>query len=68
MQHGKGHGSECSSLGNRPTCQLCGKYGHDVVDCWHKFDEHFTHTPTQFEALEFSDASTDKLKASTSNP
>ena len=27
--------------GNRPTCQLCGKYGHAVIDCWHKYDENF---------------------------
>jgi len=30
-----------SSTGNRPTCQLCGKYGHTVIDCWHRFDETF---------------------------
>ena len=25
----------------RPTCQLCKKKGHEVVDCWHRFEEDF---------------------------
>ncbi|MCI11172.1 retrotransposon protein putative Ty1-copia subclass, partial [Trifolium medium] len=30
-----------NSTGTRPTCQLCNKYGHQVFDCWHRFDENF---------------------------
>ncbi|WVZ51499.1 LOW QUALITY PROTEIN: hypothetical protein U9M48_002643 [Paspalum notatum var. saurae] len=26
----------------RPKCQLCGKRGHTVINCWHRFDEDFT--------------------------
>lgn len=26
---------------SRPKCQLCGKRGHLVMKCWHRFDENF---------------------------
>ncbi|WJX88788.1 hypothetical protein P8452_70836 [Trifolium repens] len=38
---GKGRGQGNNS-GNRHTCQLCHKYGHEVVNCWYRFDENFT--------------------------
>ena len=25
----------------RPTCQICGKYGHPAYKCYRRFDEHF---------------------------
>ena len=25
----------------RPRCQLCKKPGHEVIDCWHRYDEDF---------------------------
>ncbi|XBJ16758.1 hypothetical protein VPH35_008318 [Triticum aestivum] len=25
----------------RPRCQLCKKSGHEVIDCWHRYDEDF---------------------------
>lgn len=53
---GRGH----LSLGNRPTCQLCGKYSHVVVECWHRFDETITSPRTQSIMVEFPSASTDK--------
>lgn len=31
--HGRPRGTSNTSTGNRPTCQLCGKYGHFVMDC-----------------------------------
>lgn len=34
-----------STFGNRPTCQLCLKYGHSVIDPSHRYDESFK--PTQ---------------------
>lgn len=35
-------------LNQRPICQLCGKYGHVVAKCWHRFDNNFhpTESPT----------------------
>ncbi|XP_072084710.1 uncharacterized protein [Arachis hypogaea] len=27
--------------GNRPQCQLCGKIGHTVIQCYHCFDQDF---------------------------
>uniref|UniRef100_A0A8R7TNZ4 Integrase catalytic domain-containing protein n=1 Tax=Triticum urartu TaxID=4572 RepID=A0A8R7TNZ4_TRIUA len=27
--------------GPRPRCQLCKKAGHEVLDCWHRYDENF---------------------------
>lgn len=26
---------------NRLQCQLCDKYGHTAVQCWHRFDENY---------------------------
>jgi hypothetical protein len=26
---------------NRPKCQLCGRKGHIVLECWHRFDESY---------------------------
>jgi histone deacetylase 1/2 len=41
-RNGRGRGrNQAGSTGNRPTCQLCNKYGHHVFDCWHRFDENF---------------------------
>lgn len=68
MHGGRGCGRGHSSFGNKPTCQLCGKYGHVVVDCWHRFDEHFTHTQAYAKASEFSYAPIDKPEASTFDP
>jgi histone deacetylase 1/2 len=48
--HGRGGGnrgrggrppSNGGGRGNRPTCQLCGKVGHMVADCWYRYDEDF---------------------------
>lgn len=43
--HGKGYGRQYFATGDRPTCQLCNKYGQFVLECWHRFDENFE--PTQ---------------------
>lgn len=42
MSHGRGCGRGRTMPGTRPTYQLCGKYGHVVMDCWHRFDGSFT--------------------------
>ncbi|CAI8585704.1 unnamed protein product [Vicia faba] len=41
LNRGYGHGRGRSTSGNRPTCKLCGKYGHFVPTCWNRFDENF---------------------------
>ncbi|MED6187186.1 hypothetical protein PIB30_074084 [Stylosanthes scabra] len=36
--------------GNRPECQLCGRFGHVVQTCDHRFDPHYqspTHATQQ---------------------
>ncbi|KAL6629459.1 hypothetical protein ACP70R_029224 [Stipagrostis hirtigluma subsp. patula] len=50
---GRGNGNNFGGRGNfnkggsnnnkqqRPTCQLCHKTGHTVIDCWYRFDEDF---------------------------
>ncbi|KAM6550257.1 hypothetical protein CsatB_000065 [Cannabis sativa] len=38
---GRGRGS------NRPICQLCGRTGHTVVKCFHRFDINFTGPPAE---------------------
>lgn len=46
---GRGHnrGGRSSWTSNRPQCQLCGKLGHVVAQCWHRFDESFTSYSSQ---------------------
>lgn len=39
--HGCGRGRGRYTIGNWPTCQPCGKYGHLVITCWHCFNETF---------------------------
>lgn len=40
---GRGGGRDASGAqgGNRPVCQLCGKIGHTVSICWHRYDPDF---------------------------
>ena len=35
------HASSGPSSSNRVRCQLCKKPGHEVMDCWHRYDEDF---------------------------
>ncbi|XP_010497180.1 PREDICTED: uncharacterized protein LOC109124940 [Camelina sativa] len=34
-------GSSGSSVAEKPTCQICGKKGHQALDCWHKYDDNY---------------------------
>lgn len=38
---GKGYGRQTHTTQNRPTYQLCNKYGNFVLECQHMFDENF---------------------------
>lgn len=42
MYRGHGSGRECLSPRTRPTYQICGKFGHTLINCWHRFDESLT--------------------------
>uniref|UniRef100_A0A803Q3J9 Integrase catalytic domain-containing protein n=1 Tax=Cannabis sativa TaxID=3483 RepID=A0A803Q3J9_CANSA len=43
---GRGQSTNRGGRGNRPTCQLCGRPGHTVQKCYHRFDITFTGTQT----------------------
>uniref|UniRef100_A0A2N9G3J2 CCHC-type domain-containing protein n=1 Tax=Fagus sylvatica TaxID=28930 RepID=A0A2N9G3J2_FAGSY len=39
---GRGRGRGSFTNGSRPTCQVCGKYGHMALNCYHRFDNSYT--------------------------
>lgn len=51
----RGRGRACTT-GPRPMCQLCGRYGHAVLDCWFRFDESFVPPPTTSQPSNTSSA------------
>lgn len=68
--HGRGRmtcGRGRSSSSDTHTSQLCRKYGHVVVECWHMIDETFTPRCAHPNLTEFPGTSTDKHEASSSN-
>ena len=38
--HPRGRGS--SQNNSRPTCQVCGKFGHMALNCYHRFDNSYS--------------------------
>ena len=38
---GRRGGRSWNNSGSRPQCQLCGKIGHTVWQCYHRFDQNF---------------------------
>lgn len=42
-KRGRGHDFGCgsSSSGGKLTCQVCGKYGHNALRCYHRFDHNY---------------------------
>ena len=34
-------GNSSSGSNSRPTCQICGKYGHSVARCYNRFDQNY---------------------------
>ncbi|XP_010480865.1 PREDICTED: uncharacterized protein LOC104759657 [Camelina sativa] len=60
QQHGRGsqgqdnHNKTSGSA--RPTCQICGKYGHSVYDCYNSFNEDYVQQQTTaLAAMRISD-------------
>lgn len=43
---------------NRPTCQICGRFGHTALKCWNHFDNAYQSTdiPKALAAIQMSDA------------
>ncbi|KAL6314221.1 hypothetical protein AAG906_011972 [Vitis piasezkii] len=41
------HANRNSASQNRPQCQLCGKFGHVVARCYHRFDINFQGSPSK---------------------
>ncbi|VFQ79658.1 unnamed protein product, partial [Cuscuta campestris] len=39
------------------TCQLCGKPGHAVWNCWHRYDESYASPPQAFYANQSAESS-----------
>ncbi|TXG52621.1 hypothetical protein EZV62_021790 [Acer yangbiense] len=45
---GRGHGNGGRGWSNnKPQCQLCGKFGHIVQKCYHRFDPFYTGFPSE---------------------
>ncbi|XP_010466315.1 PREDICTED: uncharacterized protein LOC104746514 [Camelina sativa] len=40
-----------SSSGERSTCQICGKQGHQALDCWHRYDDNYQQQEAVASAL-----------------
>ncbi|XP_010475978.1 PREDICTED: uncharacterized protein LOC104755317 [Camelina sativa] len=43
--------------GARPTCQICGKYGHSAFDCYNRYNEEYVQPelPTALAAMRISE-------------
>jgi hypothetical protein len=39
---GRSRGRGSSTNGSRPTCQVCGKFGHTTLTCYHRFDNSYS--------------------------
>ena len=44
QQVGQSSGRGGSQNTSRPTCQICGKFGHSAYKCYRRFDQHFQQT------------------------
>lgn len=42
---GRGCQTQAYTPGNHPTYQLYNKYGHSLIEWWHKFDEYYESVP-----------------------
>ncbi|KAI5433773.1 hypothetical protein KIW84_020875 [Lathyrus oleraceus] len=50
LARGRGQNRQNYTTRNHPTCQLCNECGHEVMDCWHRFDEYFEPTTQKSQA------------------
>lgn len=67
---GRGRGmTRYTNTSTRQTCQLCGHYGHSVLECWYRFDETFVPQPlvaqTTPNSASTQQQSTDAMATST---
>uniref|UniRef100_A0A2N9HWF7 Reverse transcriptase Ty1/copia-type domain-containing protein n=1 Tax=Fagus sylvatica TaxID=28930 RepID=A0A2N9HWF7_FAGSY len=42
FNRGRNRGRGTSTNGSRPTCQVCGKFGHMALTCYHRFDNSYS--------------------------
>ncbi|XP_010495573.1 PREDICTED: uncharacterized protein LOC104772684 [Camelina sativa] len=59
QQHGSGQNSQNrGNGGTKPTCQICGKYGHSAFDCYNRYNESLTKPdlPNALAAMRVSDS------------
>jgi hypothetical protein len=42
---GRPRGRGSSQNNSRPTCQVCGKFGHMALNCYHRFDNSYSSEP-----------------------
>jgi hypothetical protein len=42
INHGHSRGRGSSNSGSRPTYQVCGKFGHKALTCYHRFDNSYS--------------------------
>ena len=47
---GRGRGRGPPTNGSRPTCQICGKFGHVALHCYQRFDNSYS-SDTNMQAL-----------------
>ncbi|RVW62372.1 Retrovirus-related Pol polyprotein from transposon RE1 [Vitis vinifera] len=67
---GRGQDPRYSHTGNRPQCQLCGKFSHTIMTCNHWFDIHFQgpdSQPTQLSRPP-SNITTNNMQAMVASP
>ena len=59
--HGSQSGSSASSVSSedRPSCQICGRYGHSALRCWRRFNNTYNEEdmPVAMAAMRITDVS-----------
>ena len=68
---GRGQDPRYSHTGNRPQCQLCGKFSHTIMTCNHWFDIHFQgpdSQPTQLSRPPSNITTNNNMQAMVASP
>uniref|UniRef100_M4DMN8 Integrase catalytic domain-containing protein n=1 Tax=Brassica campestris TaxID=3711 RepID=M4DMN8_BRACM len=57
QQFGQTGGRSSQNSSSRPTCQICGRFGHSAFKCYKRFDPHFqqTEAPQAMAAIRTSE-------------